>query len=166
MTATKNEIDEIINPPLPEARASVSYNVTSPKGYGLILTVRSGNEAEIFEIMTDVETYLEKNGYTPEVKRSFGSKPAPQVVEGENCPKCGSPLVKFTSKDGTKSGVKCSTSKWDHINKVATGCSFVKWGDGEASTEEVSPAQRKVLEARGLWVEGLTRAEATDLLTK
>lgn len=44
----------------------------------------------------------------------------------EDCPKCGSKLVMFTSAAGKKLK-KCSTNKWDPEQKVATGCDFVEW---------------------------------------
>ncbi len=44
----------------------------------------------------------------------------------ENCPKCGSKLVMFTSASG-KRLKKCSTSKWDPTTRSATGCDFVEW---------------------------------------
>ena len=44
----------------------------------------------------------------------------------EDCPKCGSKLVLFTTTTG-KNLKKCSTNKWDKENKQAVGCDFVEW---------------------------------------
>lgn len=44
----------------------------------------------------------------------------------EECPDCGSPLVLYTTAAGKKMK-KCSTSGWDKVNKVATGCTYVQW---------------------------------------
>jgi len=44
----------------------------------------------------------------------------------EDCPKCGSKLVMFTTASG-KRLKKCSTSGWDKVNRVATGCDYVEW---------------------------------------
>ncbi len=44
----------------------------------------------------------------------------------EDCPKCGSKLVKVTTPAG-KVMKKCSTSGWDKENKVATGCDYIEW---------------------------------------
>lgn len=44
----------------------------------------------------------------------------------EDCPECGSRLVLYTTAAGKKMK-KCSTSGWDKVNKVATGCTFVQW---------------------------------------
>ncbi len=44
----------------------------------------------------------------------------------EDCPKCGSKLVLFTSASGKKLK-KCSTSKWDPTTRTPSGCDFVEW---------------------------------------
>ncbi|MFH0979343.1 MAG: topoisomerase DNA-binding C4 zinc finger domain-containing protein, partial [Candidatus Roizmanbacteria bacterium] len=44
----------------------------------------------------------------------------------EDCPKCGSKLVLFTTVAGKKLK-KCSTNKWDPQQKMATGCDYVEW---------------------------------------
>ena len=44
----------------------------------------------------------------------------------EKCPKCGEPLVLFTTANGKKMK-KCSTSGWDKETKKATGCDYVLW---------------------------------------
>jgi hypothetical protein len=44
----------------------------------------------------------------------------------EKCPKCGQPLVLFTTANGKKMK-KCSTSGWDREAKKATGCDYVLW---------------------------------------
>jgi hypothetical protein len=44
----------------------------------------------------------------------------------EKCPKCGEPLVLFTTANGKKMK-KCSTSGWDREAKKATGCDYVEW---------------------------------------
>jgi len=44
----------------------------------------------------------------------------------EKCPKCGEPLVLFTTAAGKKMK-KCSTSGWDREAKKATGCDYVLW---------------------------------------
>lgn len=44
----------------------------------------------------------------------------------EKCPKCGEPLVLYTTAAGKKMK-KCSTSGWDREAKKATGCDHVEW---------------------------------------
>jgi len=44
----------------------------------------------------------------------------------EDCPKCGSKLVLFTTAAGKKLK-KCSTATWDYETKTAGGCDYVEW---------------------------------------
>ncbi len=44
----------------------------------------------------------------------------------EDCPKCGSKLVLYTSAAGKKLK-KCSTNKWDPEQRASTGCTYVQW---------------------------------------
>lgn len=44
----------------------------------------------------------------------------------EKCPECGENLVLFTTAAGKKMK-KCSTSGWDKVNRVATGCTYIQW---------------------------------------
>ncbi len=44
----------------------------------------------------------------------------------EDCPKCGSKLVMFTTVSGKKLK-KCSSNQWDPQQKMAVGCDFVEW---------------------------------------
>lgn len=142
--------------------ASVTYNVTSPTGFGLLLTVRRDDEGELFEVMKDIENFLIDNKYTPEIKRTFGGAKPKEIVEGEKCPKCGSPLNKFTTKTG-KTGVQCSTRKYDFTTKTTSGCDYIKW-DEEKSSLPPSPAQKAVLEAKGLWSDDLDYTKAAEIL--
>ena len=54
-----------------------------------------------------------------------GVKQATEALD-EKCPKCGEPLVLFTTAAGKKMK-KCSTSGWDRDAKKATGCDYVLW---------------------------------------
>ncbi len=44
----------------------------------------------------------------------------------EECPKCGKPLVLFTTNAG-KRMKKCSTAGWDSAKRTATGCTYIEW---------------------------------------
>lgn len=44
----------------------------------------------------------------------------------EKCPDCGADLVLYTTAAGKKMK-KCSTSGWDKVNRVATGCTYIQW---------------------------------------
>ncbi len=44
----------------------------------------------------------------------------------EACPKCGAPLVIYTTAAGKKMK-KCSTAGWDKVARKPTGCTFIEW---------------------------------------
>ncbi len=44
----------------------------------------------------------------------------------EDCPKCGSKLVLYTSAAGKKLK-KCSTNRWNAQTRSSEGCDFVQW---------------------------------------
>ncbi len=44
----------------------------------------------------------------------------------EDCPKCGSKLVIYTSAAGKKMK-KCSTSSWNRETRSAEGCDYIQW---------------------------------------
>ncbi len=57
----------------------------------------------------------------------------------ETCPLCGSSLVLQITRTG-KRLKKCSTSKWDKENMVATGCTYVEWlGNEVKELDELCP---------------------------
>jgi hypothetical protein len=163
MSKEKAEFDEIGSyfdkDKMPEATSSVTYNLVSKEGYPLLFTVRRNDEAELFELMIDLEEGFITRGYTADKK--YGSaKQVPLVTTKEDCPKCGNPLKEFTTKTG-KSGLKCSTSGWDFENKTATGCDYIKWNDAPSSSSEPTEAQIRLLKQKNLWEEGMTRSEAS-----
>ena len=64
--------------------------------------------------------------------------PDPEKID-ELCPKCGHPLVIQFTRFGKKMK-KCSTSGWDSVKKVATGCDFVEWINGSTQNlDEICP---------------------------
>ena len=71
------------------------------------------------------------NSWDPKTKTASGCdyvewlKGTTEELE-EDCPKCGSKLVLFTSAAGKKLK-KCSTNKWDPEAKQATGCDYTQW---------------------------------------
>lgn len=72
------------------------------------------------------------NKWDPKTKTSIGcdyvewiNTSATEELE-EECPKCGSKLVLYTTGSG-KTMKKCSTSKWDPKTRTASGCDFIEW---------------------------------------
>lgn len=61
----------------------------------------------------------------------------------DKCPDCGNPLVLYTTSSGKKM-IKCSTSGWDKVKRVATGCTYVQWlkpGEMVKTGEEFLPPE-------------------------
>jgi hypothetical protein len=153
-------IDEIMKEDMPEAKSSVTYSLVSKTGFPLLFTVRSQSEAELLELMSDLETGFTKRGYTPKVERSFGGVKPVQIVEGEKCPDCGAPIIKFSTKDG-RQAVKCSTAKYDFNTKTASGCKYFKYLDAPTIDEPATPLQIQLLKDKNQWEEGMTKKAAT-----
>ena len=107
---------------LPESPTSVTYSVTSPKGFNALVTIRDAEFKELATKMTFVEEWFEKNGYKPQVK-GFAKK---EVEYVGTCPKCSGRLVKKVSKAG-KTYHACENGKYDFNTKTTIGCNFVDW---------------------------------------
>ena len=142
---------------MPEAKASATYSLRSPKGFDVLYTVRSMNSGDLFEEMDAIEQGLVDKGYTS--KNGGGGKVNEDLG---NCPKCNSPLVSFTTKSG-KSGVKCSTQSYDFMSKSTIGCDYTKWDD-DFDSEGATESQVKLLKDKGLWKEGMSKAEASKVI--
>jgi hypothetical protein len=162
----KKEIDEILKEDMPEAKSSVSYSLYSKDGFSLIFTVRSSDEGMLLELMTDLEKSLIKRGYSPKLgsAKPVEKEVTPTVAKTDICPKCDSPLVRFVSKDGTKSGMKCSTATYDWAAKTAGGCDYVKWDDTPIGADKATPAQESLLKAKNLWEEGMSKSQASKVI--
>jgi len=111
---------------IPEAVASVTYSVTSKDGYNALFTVRGEKGMELLEMMKTIEKKLDENGYTPQVKKSWGKQEA-EVVPDRKCPTCGSDLVYFMAKG--KKHIKCSKQTWNRQTNSKEGCPFTEWSD-------------------------------------
>jgi len=149
---------------LPEAGASITFKVLSPQGYPALLTARDSHIASLFDTIEQVEAHLKESGWLPD-RQMVVAKQLP-LPTGDKCPKCGADMVRFASKDGTKSGVKCSTGKFDFVSKKTIGCDYVKWDDQDTSVGGgATPAQRGLLEAKGMWKDGLTKSQASELIS-
>lgn len=112
---------------LPESPTSVTYQVTSSKGFDALVTIRDAEFKSLAEKMEFVEGWFEKQGYKPQEKRGFGKKEQ-TFVEGKKCPKCGGRLVMKVTKAG-KPFNKCENGKWNALTNQNEGCQFVDWLD-------------------------------------
>ena len=157
---------------MPEAVASVTYTLISPEGLSMLLTIRASDEANLFERMEGVESYLRDAGYLPKGanKNLKATEPVARVIPllklSNTCPKCGGTLLKFETKTG-KLGWNCENREYDFDTKEVTGCDYQTWEVGVANkktAEPATPAQRKVLVAKGAWEDGLTKTEASEII--
>lgn len=158
---------------IPEAVASVSYNLKTRKGYPIIFTMRGADEDKLLDRMTAIELQFETLGMQADVRSSSygGAKKVEEktYVAGKSCPKCGGKLVQKTTKNGKvfnecenrRTKFNPATNKYEDVGT----CSHMEWQeDATVGTEAPSPAQQKVLTAKGLWYEGITKAEANELI--
>ena len=110
---------------LPEAPASVTLSVVTPKGYNALFTLRETTGSELLEKIGFLEVKLEELGYKPQMRQTFGKKEL-EYVEGKSCPLCKGKLVKKRTKAG-KPYHKCENGKWNPTTQTAEGCKFVDW---------------------------------------
>lgn len=117
---------------LPEAPASVTLSVITPKGYNALFTLRESTGTALLEKIGALEGVLEAKGYKPQVKQVFGAKKEQEFVEGKVCPLDGGRLVKKLTKAG-KPYHKCENGKWNAQTNQAYGCKFVDWLEPKVS---------------------------------
>lgn len=114
---------------LPEAPASVTYSLITPNGFPILFTKRANTGTELLTEMEGIEAKLLAKGFKPQENKQSGfQKKEVSYVEGKTCPKCNSKLVIKEKADGTKYE-KCSSGKWDYVNKVASGCDYVNFNN-------------------------------------
>ena len=101
-----------------EAPASINTFVTSPAGFSYQLTMRGARVGDLLQQARTLESWLTENGWTPaskaQGKASQGD--AANSVQGEPaplCDKCGQPMKRRTTKDGTRSFWSCATKYGD-----------------------------------------------------
>jgi len=114
----------------PEAPASVTYDLQSPAGFGLLFTVRGSSGFDLLAKMPELEDRIRELQYVPKPARSYGGgfpKKEPNIIEGKKCPKCGMSVVKSVSRKTGKSYEKCSTAMWDPITQTSRGCDHFEW---------------------------------------
>ena len=83
--------------------------------------------------MEFVEDMFIKNGYTPQIRSTFGQKKEVKYVEGKFCPKCKGRMIEKIKKNG---GIfhQCENKKWDAIQNKNTGtCDYTDWLNSTAT---------------------------------
>ena len=110
---------------LPEAPASVTYDVTSPNGFNVLFTVRDMTGMELLAKMTTIEKKFLEQGFKPH-DRSFQKKQEqPKVYADHVCPTCGAKVLIVDTAKGKME--KCETQKYDFKTKTSSGCAYYKW---------------------------------------
>lgn len=132
-----NDLNEIKVDEVQTSEAPLSIHIDAYyKGFHSGITVRSMDNSVIpANKIVQVINSLISSGFQPSwnVETSKAHLSPEMAVDhpqaqSEPCPKCGSPLVEATKKDGSKYK-KCSTNKWDKFKKIATGCDYIDWGN-------------------------------------
>ncbi len=151
-----------------EARSSANFKKIDTSGVEIMWTLRDADENKLKQrvddflaiLGMDVPASTKKTATTPQTEKKAPS---------DACPKCGSPLVTFQSKDG-RTHLKCSTAGWDNVRKQSTGCSYIRWSNDKEETYTIgdgaTPAQQKVIQNNWpeLWRDGMTKAEARKII--
>ena len=146
-----------------EAPTSVTYTLTSPSGYSVLYTVRGTSGGALLEEMDAIENSLVDKGYKSKGGgKSLGKTESVATPTNELCPKCNAPLVEKTIKD--RPANVCSTNVWDPDTRTATVCDYMTYTDVIA--DNPTPKQMEVLKDRGLYKEGMSRTEASDIIQK
>lgn len=122
---------------LPEA-ASVAYtNIKTKNGYHWSFTMRCDTVGKLIEQIDAMESvFITKGWIAEEIRNSGFTKKEKEYVEGKLCPKCGSRLIKKTTKDGRPYHT-CENYKYDFITKTNKGtCDFVDWLNQNGNNSE------------------------------
>ena len=99
-----------------EAPASATLRVVTPTGYEVLLTTRAGRMSDLLTQLTTLETWLVDHQW----QAAPTGKGKPQAAQGDAatedaplCDKCGQPMKRRTTKDGTRSFWSCATKYGD-----------------------------------------------------
>ena len=103
-------------PTFTEAPASINVRVVSPAGFDYLLTMRAARVGDVLNQAQDLEKWLLSHHWTPAAPRAQaphngnGQAITPAPAEpAPLCDKCGQPMKRRTTKDGTRSFWSCST---------------------------------------------------------
>ena len=96
-----------------EAPASATLRVVSATGYEVLLTTRAGRMADLLSQLTTLESWLSDHQWTPApTGRPTGKATAQtQAQDGPApcCDRCGQPMIRRQTRDGSRSFWSCST---------------------------------------------------------
>ena len=98
-----------------EAPASINTFVTSPAGFSYQLTMRAARVGDLLQQARTLEAWLTENGWTPASKATGKAQAQAADEPAPTCDKCGQPMIRRTTRDGSRSFWSCQTrfgSEW------------------------------------------------------
>lgn len=112
---------------LPEAPASITLNVKTPKGFPGLLTLRDSKMKDLILNIETIEKLLDSRGWTPHEKTFGRREPKPvEYVKDKVCELDEGKLVIKVTKEGKKF-VECENRNYDFKTKIESGCKFIDW---------------------------------------
>lgn len=178
----EKEMQELV----PEAVASVTYQLKSPNGFELLYTKRHYNDEKLLGEMMALEMDFIQNGYEPQrgSLKTRGSNKGAKTPQGGSsnakCPKCGGDVQTKTAKNGKQFEV-CVNNKYGSDE----GCDYFKWldannssgqegqgsqsrGSSQKGTSLATEAQRKLIKDKWpeAWRDNMTKGEAYKLISE
>lgn len=93
---------------IPEAVASVTYSVVTPKGFPVLLTIRAETDVELLERMGGLEDMFLDEGYKPDSRKStfVTNKYQPKATQSN-------PATDKATDDQKRIIMKHDPDKWD-----------------------------------------------------
>lgn len=102
-----------------EAPASATLRVVSATGFEVLLTTRAGRMSDLLSQLTTLEAWLSDHQWTPAPTGRPTGKATAQAQASDGpaptCDKCGQPMIRRTTRDGSRSFWSCQTrygSEW------------------------------------------------------
>lgn len=96
-----------------EAPASATLRVVTPTGYEVLLTTRAGRMSDLLGQLTTLESWLVDHQWqaAPTGRPTVKASAPTQASDGPapTCDKCGQPMIRRTTRDGSRSFWSCQT---------------------------------------------------------
>ena len=94
-----------------EAPASATLRVVSATGFEVLLTTRAGRMSDLLGQLTTLESWLVDHQWQAAPTGRPTGKALTQASDGPapTCDKCGQPMIRRTTRDGSRSFWSCQT---------------------------------------------------------
>lgn len=139
-------IDDYLNEELgslPEAPASVTYSLITPNGFDVLFTLRAHSDVELVELMGSIEGHFLDQGYSSQGRGGKSSR---------------------TYSGGSRTYEK-PKSRYEKPKSYNQGSDSYDKSE-PWSNLPATPKQKEVLVDMGLWQEGMSKQEASDVLSE